>query len=30
MSQFYPQFNAIIETEFGQKFLEFLREEKHL
>ena len=30
MSQFYPQFNAIIETEFGQKFLAFLREEKTL
>ena len=28
MSKFYPQFKAIIETKFGQQFLDFLREEK--
>lgn len=28
MSKFYPQFKAIIETNFGQEFLDFLREEK--
>lgn len=30
MSNFYPQFKAIIETQFGQEFLAFLREEKTL
>jgi hypothetical protein len=30
MSKFYPQFNAIIETQFGQQFLNFLREDKTL
>ena len=28
MSNFYPQFKGIIETKFGQQFLDFLREEK--